>query len=270
MVKGKECESFWDHLDVLRGALLKCLAVVVVFAVVAFCLKDQVFALILAPRNSNFITYRWLGEISGLLSQTGTEAFDVRLINTGLAQQFMLHLRVAFAVGILLASPYILYQLFRFVSPALYAEERKYATRVVGSGYLMFLTGVAASYLLVFPLTFRFLGTYQVDSDVENMINLDSYISTLLTMSLSMGLVFEIPVLCWLFAKLGFLSADFMKHYRRYAVVIILVIAAVITPTSDVFTLLVVALPMYMLYEVSILIVGKTADKKHGAAVGAT
>lgn len=178
----------------------------------------------------------------------------------------MIHMKVSFAVGVLLASPYILYQLFRYVSPALYADERQYATKVVGGGYLMFMIGVAVSYLLVFPLTFRFLGTYQVNADVENMINLQSYISTLLTMSLAMGIVFEIPVLCWLFAKLGFLTDGFMRRYRRHAIVLILIVAAVITPTSDVFTLSVVALPMYLLYEFSILLVRRSTPGKSGEA----
>ena len=122
----------------------------------------------------------------------------------------------------------------------------------------MFMVGVLISYFLIFPLTFRFLGTYQVSDQVENMISLQSYISTLLMMSLAMGIVFEIPILSWLFAKLGFISADFMRRYRRHAVVIILVVAAIITPTSDVFTLLLVSLPMWLLYEVSILIVKRS------------
>ncbi|MCI7162038.1 MAG: twin-arginine translocase subunit TatC, partial [Butyricimonas virosa] len=129
---------------------------------------------------------------------------------------------------------------------------------VVGYGYIMFMVGVLISYFLIFPLTFRFLGTYQVSDQVENMISLQSYISTLLMMSLAMGIVFEIPILSWLFAKLGFISADFMRRYRRHAVVIILVVAAIITPTSDVFTLLLVSLPMWLLYEVSILIVKRS------------
>ena len=167
-------------------------------------------------------------------------------------------MKTALCVGVLCASPYILYQIFHFVSPALYVNERKYVVRVVGGGYVMFLSGVLLSYFLIFPLTFRFLGTYQVSGEVENMIALQSYISTLMTMSLAMGLVFEIPILSWLFAKLGFLSADFMRKYRRHAIVVILVVAAIITPTSDVFTLSLVALPMWVLYETSIWIVGKT------------
>lgn len=170
-------------------------------------------------------------------------------------------MKATLCAGILCASPYILYQLFRFVSPALYVNERKYMVRVVGGGYAMFALDVAVSYFLIFPLTFRFLGTYQVSGEVENIIALQSYISTLMTMSLAMGLVFEIPILSWLFAKLGLLSDGFMRKYRKHAIVVILVVAVIITPTSDVFTLSLVALPMWLLYEISILIVNKTANK---------
>ena len=253
-----EKQSFWDHLDILRASLVKIAAVTAVFVVVAFFFKEALFSVILAPKDADFITYRWLYFFSGWVTDEQAQDVYVKLINTGLAQQFMIHMKVAMCTGVLCASPYILYQLFRFVSPALYANERKYVVRVVGYGYIMFLVGVLISYFLIFPLTFRFLGTYQVSDQVENMISLQSYISTLLMMSLAMGIVFEIPILSWLFAKLGFISADFMRRYRRHAVVIILVVAAIITPTSDVFTLLLVSLPMWLLYEVSILIVKRS------------
>lgn len=258
MASGADKQTFWEHLDELRAAILKGLLVAVVLGVAAFCFKDELFRIILAPKDADFVTYRLFSRISTLVGEGSAPVFHVRLINTGLAQQFIIHMKAAFCVGALLASPYVLYQLFRFVSPALYTRERRYATRVVVGGYVMFLVGVAVSYFLIFPLTFRFLGTYQVSDQVENLIALSSYISTLLTMSLAMGLVFEIPMLAWLFARLGFLSAAFMRHYRRHAIVVILVVAAIITPTSDVFTLSLVALPMWMLYEVSILIVKRT------------
>ena len=253
-----EKQSFWDHLDILRASLVKIAAVTAVFAVVAFFFKEALFSVILAPKDADFITYRWLYFFSGWVTDEQAQDFYVKLINTGLAQQFMIHMKVAMCTGVLCASPYILYQLFRFVSPALYANERKNVVRVVGYGYIMFMVGVLISYFLIFPLTFRFLGTYQVSDQVENMISLQSYISTLLMMSLAMGIVFEIPILSWLFAKLGFISADFMRRYRRHAVVIILIVAAIITPTSDVFTLLLVSLPMWLLYEVSIWIVKRS------------
>lgn len=245
----------------LRAAVVRSLLVAVGFGVAAFCFKEKLFAIILAPKEADFITYRLLYSLNGLVTEADAPDFLVKLINTGLAQQFIIHMKAALCAGILCASPYILYHLFRFVSPALYANERKYIVRVVGGGYAMFVVGVLVSYFLIFPLTFRFLGTYQVSGDVANLITLDSYISTLVLMCLSMGIVFEIPILSWLFAKLGFLSADFMRRYRKHAIVAILVVAAIITPTSDVFTLSLVALPMWLLYEVSIFIVNKTANK---------
>ena len=259
MEASKDKQSFWGHLDVLRAAIVRIVAVAVVFGIAAFCFKEKLFAVVLAPKNDGFITYRLFNRIAAWAGgETGS--FTVQLINTGLAQQFIIHMKTALCAGVLCASPYILYQLFRFVSPALYANERKYVVRVVGGGYAMFVFGVLVSYFLIFPLTFRFLGTYQVSGEVANLITLDSYISTLLLMCLSMGIVFEIPILSWLFAKLGFLSADFMRRYRKHAIVIILVVAAIITPTSDVFTLSLVALPMWVLYETSIFIVNKQTD----------
>ena len=247
-------QSFWEHLDVLRAAIIRIVAVAVVFGIAAFFFKEELFAIVLAPKDDGFVTYRLL-DCMAVWAGGAVEPFPVRLINTGLAQQFIIHIKTALCAGVLCASPYILYKLFRFVSPALYDNERQHVVRMVGGGYAMFSLGVLVSYFLIFPLTFRFLGTYQVSGEVDNLIALDSYISTLVMMCLAMGIFFEIPILSWLFDKLGFLSADFMRRYRKHAVVIVLVIAAVITPTSDVFTLSLVALPMWVLYEVSILIV---------------
>lgn len=266
MATNPDTQSFWDHLDILRIAIMKIIAVSVVFGIVAFFLKEQLFDVILAPKHSDFITYRLFNNISLWIGEK-TDSFAVRLINTGLAQQFVIHMKTALCAGILCASPYILYQLFRFVSPALYENERKYVIRVVGGGYAMFGIGVIVSYFLIFPLTFRFLGTYQVSGDVDNLITLDSYISTLMLMCLALGIVFEIPILSWLFAKLGFLTDSFMRRYRKHAIIIILAVAAIITPTSDVFTLSLVAFPMWLLYEVSILIVKKTIIQKNEVAV---
>lgn len=257
--------TFWDHLDELRAAIIRILLVTVAFGVVAFFFKEELFDVVLAPKEPQFVTYKVLYALAALTENDGEGFFHVQLVSTGLAQQFVIHMKTAMCAGVILSSPYALYQLFRFVSPALYAHERRYVVRVVGYGYLLFLVGVAVSYFVVFPLTFRFLGTYQVSGEVANMITLDSYISTLMTLTLSMGIVFEIPVLSWMFAKLGFLSATFMRRYRKHSVVLILSVAAVITPTSDVFTLLAVSAPMYLLFELSILIVQSTSSVKHNS-----
>lgn len=254
MATEKNTQSFWEHLDVLRTAIMKIAAVTVVFGIAAFFFKEQIFDVVLAPKDDKFITYRLLNRIAAWAGGS-MDSSSIRLINTGLAQQFIIHMKTALCAGVLCASPYILYQLFRFVSPALYDNERRYVTRIVGGGYAMFALGVIVCYFLIFPLTFRYLGTYQVSGDVDNLITLDSYISTLVMMCFAMGIVFEIPILSWVFSKLGFLSADFMRKYRKHAIVIILAVAAIITPTSDVFTLSLVAFPMWVLYEVSIWIV---------------
>jgi len=239
--------TFWDHLDELRSVVIKALVVTVVAAAIAFCLKDQLFEVVLAPRTSDFITYRLLG----------VEPFSIHLMNTGLTEQFMIHLKTSMFAGVLVASPYIIYLLFHFISPALYDNERKYATLLCTSGYLMFMLGTLLNYLLIFPLTVKFLGTYQVSEDVANMLTLQSYMDTLLMMSLVMGIIFELPVVSWLLGKMGFLKASMMRMWRKHAIVAILVIAAIITPTTDAFTLFIVALPIWLLYELSIFIVKK-------------
>ena len=237
--------TFWDHLDELRSVIIRILVITVMAAAVAFCLKEELFAVVLAPRTSDFITYRLMG----------VESFNIHLMNTGLTEQFMIHLKTAMYAGVLVASPYIIWQFFRFISPALYDNERKYATLLCTSGYLMFMLGTVLNYFLIFPLTVKFLGTYQVSPDVANMLTLQSYMDTLIMMCLVMGIVFELPVVSWILGRMGLVNRQMMRAMRRHAVVAILVVAAIITPTTDAFTLFIVALPIWLLYEVSILIV---------------
>ncbi|MBQ2167550.1 MAG: twin-arginine translocase subunit TatC [Bacteroidaceae bacterium] len=248
--------TFWEHLDVLRDSIIRMIVAAVVMGVVAFCLKEPLFDIVLAPKDSDFITYRWLGG----------EAFSINLINTGLAEQFLIHMKVALMVGVLVASPYILFLLFRFIAPALYENERRYSVRITVAAYAMFLLGIVVNYFIIFPLTVRFLGTYQVSETVSNMLTISSYIDTLMMMSLIFGIIFEIPVVSWLLAIFGLLKASWMSQYRRHAVIAILILAAAITPTGDALTLIIVALPIWLLYEVSILIVkmsnGSTNEHK--------
>ena len=230
--------TFWEHLDELRGRLWRMLIAAVAAAAVCFCFKDVLFHVVLAPKPAG-----------------------MHLINTDLTQQFLIHLRVAFWGGALAVSPYIIYQMFAFVAPGLYAVERQMALRAVGGGYLLFIGGVLLNYFVVFPITLRFLGDYQVTPEVANHITITSYINIMLMMCLLLGLVFELPVLCWLLAKIGVLKAAFMRRYRRHAIVAIVIIAAVITPTGDPFTLALVSVPIYLLWELSIIIVKHTEKK---------
>lgn len=246
--KGENVTTFWDHLDELRGCLIRIITITTVMAVLAFCMKDMLFGIVLAPHDSTFITYRLLD----------TEPFTLHLMNTGLTEQFMIHMKTALYAGLLLASPYVLYVMFGFIAPGLYENERHCAVQTMVSAYVMFIAGTLLNYFLVFPLTVHFLGTYQVSDDVANMLTLESYMDTLITMSLVMGVVFELPVVSWLLARMGFINGRLMTQYRRHAIVAILIVAAIITPTTDVFTLFVVSMPIWMLYELSIVIVKMT------------
>ena len=241
-------ETFWEHLDDLRRVLIKIIVITAVCTAVAFFFKDFLFNIIFAPKNSSFISYKFLGG----------EDFDVFLMNTTLSGQFMTHLKVSFVTGIILSSPYIIYELFKFITPALYENEKRYSSHIIISAYAMFLAGTLVNYFLIFPLTLRFLATYEISKEVSTFLSLESYMDTLLTMSLIFGIVFEIPILSWLLAKIGLLKHGIMKKYRRHAVIIILIAASIITPTSDIFTLSVVFLPIWLLYEISILIVKRT------------
>ena len=241
-----EQATFWEHLDELRNVIIRSLIVVIIAAIAAFLLKDWLFSVVLAPRSSQFVSYRLLGI---------DDSFQLSLMNTGLTEQFMTHMRVAIYAGLLLSSPYVLYQLFGFIAPGLYQNERKAATWIGISAYAMFLLGTLVNYLLIFPLTVRFLGTYQVSPDGANMLTLQSYIDTFIGMSFVMGVVFELPVVCAILGKMGLINGRMMAQYRRHAVVAILIVSAIITPTTDAFTLLIVAVPIWLLYEVSIWIV---------------
>lgn len=256
-----QAKSFWTHLEELKGYLVRIVAVVVVFTAVALGFKEVLFDVVLAPSRSDFLTYRLIERLHLVLPATEGGAF-VRLINTGLASQFIIHLRVALYVGLLIALPYVIFALFSFISPALYDHERRHTRRYVVGGYVMFLLGCLLNYFVIFPFTFRFLANYQVSSAVPNMITLDSYISTLLGMTLVMGAMFEIPVVCALFARLGVLRHSAMVGARRYAIVVALVVAAVITPTGDPFTLMLVGVPIWLLYELGAWVVLKV-EKSH-------
>lgn len=249
--------TFWDHLDALRAIILRILAVAMIGFIAAFCFKEPLFRLVLAPSHSDFILYRWIAAIpvTAGFDASGLQNFDISLFSTTLTAQFMIHMKMSFYVSLMVILPYTLYLLYGFVSPALHANERRSSTKVMVWSYFLFMMGVLLDYLIIFPLAFRFLGTYQVSSDVPNIITLESYTDTLITLTLMMGILFELPVLSWFLGKLGVINAAFMRKYRRHAVVSILVIAAVITPTTDVFTLMVVSLPIYLLYELSIGIV---------------
>lgn len=259
MAKSKDEENlltFGGHLEVFRQMLFRILGVAGGLAVVIFCFKEVTWQLLLAPSEWDFVTYRWIEQGMQMVGFTDFhfEKYYVDLIATDLSSQFMTHITTALYLGLLGASPYILYELFRFVSPALYESERRYSVYAVVIVYVLFLLGVLMSYYVLFPVSFRFLGTYSVSERIHSTITLDSYISTFTTLTLVMGLVFQLPVIAFTLAKLGFITSSLLSGYRKHALIVIMFVAAVITP-PDLMTLVLVTIPLYLLYEVSIRVV---------------
>ena len=247
--------SFGEHLEVLRRMLWRLALVLAVLMGAVFFLKEPVFQLLLAPKEYDFVTFRIIERLMQACgSSFAFEPYHVSLINTELSGQFMAHLSTSFYLAILLASPYLLLEIFAFIMPALYDNEKHYAARVGVLMYVLFALGVLMNYFVLFPISFRFLGTYQVSEAITNTITLDSYISTFSMLTFMMGLVFQLPLVSWFLGKVGLLTASLMRKYRRHALVAIMFIAAVITP-PDLFTLFLVTVPLYMLYEISIWVV---------------
>ncbi|MDE7401803.1 MAG: twin-arginine translocase subunit TatC [Muribaculaceae bacterium] len=247
--------TFGGHLEVLRKMTIRVAMVTLIFACIIFAFKDYTFTLLLAPSNWDFSTYRWIEGICKIFNpEFKFDEFHVDLIATDLSSQFMTHISTSVYLGFLCASPFILFELFKFISPALLESERKYSTQLVIVVYLLFVLGVLMSYYILFPISFRFLGTYSVANQVKSTITLDSYISTFVTLTLLMGLVFQLPVIAFVLAKMRFVNSSFLVKYRRYAFLTICLIAAIITP-PDIMTLILVAVPLYMLYELSIHII---------------
>lgn len=251
--------TFWDHLDELRKVLIRVLVVWFVLAVAYFVAMPWLFdRVILAPCNNDFIFYdllRSIGEKLDLHDEFFTQEFHVKLVNINLAAPFLIHMSTAFWMSVVTAMPYLFYEVWRFISPALYPNEMRGVRKAMAIGTVMFFVGVLLGYFMVYPLTLRFLSTYQLSGLIENQISLNSYIDNFMMLNLCMGAAFELPLLAWLLSLLGLVNKAFLRKYRRHAAVVIVILAAVITPTGDPFTLSVVAIPLYLLYELSILMI---------------
>lgn len=252
----KELLTFGGHLEVLRQMLFRILGVAGVLIAVIFCFKDTTWHLLLAPSEWDFYTYKWIESVmcSIGLVDFHFDKFYVDLIATDLSSQFMMHITTSVYLGLLGTSPYILFELFRFISPALYDNEKKYSVQVAIIIYILFILGLLMSYFVLFPISFRFLGTYSVAERVHSTITLDSYVETFTTLTLVMGLVFQLPVIAFALAKMGFVSSNMLSEYRKHAFLIIMLVAAIITP-PDLMTLVLVTIPLYLLFEMSIRVI---------------
>lgn len=253
MTSGTRKLTFGEHLDELRKVLTKVACAIVAFMILVFCFKDEVFRFLLGPCETNFATFDILRKLlSHINGDVNIFPGNIELITTDISSQFMAHLSVSFYLGIMLASPYIIYGLMRYIAPGLYEKEKRYAYRMLTSVYLLFFLGMVVSYWVLFPISCRFLASYSVSPDVKALISLDSYMSLFISLTILMGVVFQLPVLAISMAKMGLIDSTMMTKYRRHAFILIVVIAAIITP-PDILTLIIVSLPLYVLYEASIV-----------------
>jgi len=249
--------SFLDHLEILRWHLIRIVIAVGITTILAFLFKHIVFdVIVLAPIFDDFATYRAFCKLSHLMGMGDKLCFDdmkFQLINISMAGQFSMHIIVSLVAGLILAFPYFLYEVWRFIKPALKKGEKHFAKGLVFWGSLLFMMGVGFGYYMITPLSVQFLGGYTVSEFVYNQINLRSYITTVTTITLACGLVFQLPILVYFLSKLGFVTPALMKKYRRHAIIGVLLLAALITP-PDISSQVLVALPLFVLYEVSILV----------------
>lgn len=252
--------SFWDHLEVLRWALFRSACVLMVILVGTFIAMPYIFdRFVLAPTSNEFFVYQWLNAIGGDVVKLSPD-FDVQIININVASQFMTHISTSISMAAVIAFPYFIWEIWKFIEPALFEEEIRHLRPAFMGGTLMFYLGCAIGYMFVFPFTFRFLVEYNLSPNITNQINLQSYIDNFTLLILVMGIVFEMPLLAWLLGLLGILKKSFLREYKRHAIVVLLITAAIITPSGDPFSLMLVFIPLYVLYELSILVVRDKVD----------
>lgn len=256
--------TFWDHLEALRWMLVRVFSALGIFIIGGFAFIPWIFEhVIMAPIDNQFFLYRWLAKMSetvAIMPDDLTRPFHVSIINIRLSSQFFLHMSLSFWLALLITFPYLVYEVWKFICPALYENERKSMRFTFVFGTVMFFIGCVVGYSVVFPLTLRFLYNYQLSASISNQLSLDSYMDNFLMLVFMMGIVFELPLVSMLLGKVGILHRGFFSAYRRHAVVALLVVSAFITPSSDPFTLMAVFTPIYILWELSAFLV-KPAPK---------
>ncbi|MFN0189300.1 MAG: twin-arginine translocase subunit TatC [Bacteroidia bacterium] len=256
--------TFLDHLEALRWHVVRSAIFIVVIAIVAFMNKEFIFdGIIMAPKNSDFLTYRVLCELSTRYDLgMCMDKVDFSVVNLNISGQFTTHMWIAFMTGFIVGFPYLVWELWRFIRPALSEKEIKVSQGVVFFTSLLFMLGVSFGYYVITPLSINFLGNYKVSAEIANSISMDSYINTVTVLSMSTGIIFELPMVVYFLSKLGILSPEFMRKYRKHAMVFNLIIAALITPSPDVTSQLLVAIPLFFLYEISIYVSKAVVSKK--------
>lgn len=260
--------TFLEHLEELRWTLVRSAIAIAVGMVGCFIAKDFLFdSIILAPKDSSFITYRglcWLGHRLGMGDVMCVSDMVFTLQNISMSGQFFTHLMVSFVGGLIIAFPYVLWELWRFISPGLHTNERGSVGGLVFFASILFLLGVGFGYFLLAPLSIQFFGSYQVSAAVENTVALDSYIAMVTSVTLWTGVIFELPLVILFLTRAGIVTPAFLRTYRKHAFVVILILAAILTP-PDVVSQLIVSVPLMALYEFGILIAGRTLRRMERA-----
>jgi sec-independent protein translocase protein TatC len=258
--------SFVDHLEALRWHLIRSVIVIFIFTAIAFVYKEYLFdTIIFGPKRTDFWTYRKLCELAqrfDLGADLCIQKINFTIMNNTMAGQFNLHITGAFMAGFILGFPYILWELWRFIKPGLHVKERKNATGLIFYGSFLFMLGILFGYYIITPMSVNFLGSYVISEEIINQITLDSYLSTIAILTLATGLVFELPMVIYFLSKVGIMTPKFMRTNRRIALFLILLLAAFITPTPDIPTQMLVSLPLFILYEISIFVSARVEKKK--------
>lgn len=267
--KGKNLEaemSFFDHLEVLRWHLIRSAVAIIVFASFAFYYFDDIWQkIIMGPKHGDFLTYRMLCKLGDLLGNKSlciNTDLPGKIINTEMAGQFSLQINSSIMIGITLGFPYLLWEIWRFVKPALEEKEQKAASGFVFFASSLFTIGILFGYYIVAPLSLHFLTNYTISPDIQNTFTIDSYLTSVATLTLVSGIVFQLPVIVYILASLGILTPKFMREKRRIAIIIIMIIAMLVTPTPDVTTMLVISAPLFLLYELSIGVAARVQKRK--------
>jgi sec-independent protein translocase protein TatC len=272
--KSMEAEmSFFDHIDVLRKHLLRSLLAIVIFTGAAFWYYDFIFnTVIMGPKSPDFWTYRMMCNLVHVFPSLGSDfcitEIKGKIINTEMAGQFTLQINSCIMTGIVFGIPYLLFELWLFIKPALHEKERRSASGFVFFASVLFFIGIMFGYFIICPLSINFLTNFSVSPMIENTFTIDSYLSSIATLTIGTGIIFELPVVIYILSIFGIMTPAFMRGSRRYAIVIILIIAAIVTPTPDMMTMLVVAFPLFLLYELSIFISAYIERKRNKEIYG--
>lgn len=258
--------TFLDHLEELRWHVIRAVGAIIIFMIAAFIYIEEIFThVVFAPAKVNFIFFKWmcqLGEVTGATEALCVTDLPFKVQSRNMTGQFMMSITASFVIGLIVAFPYVIWELWSFVKPGLENKERKFSRGAVVAVSSLFLLGISFGYFILSPMTIWFLSTYTISDMIVNEFDITSYVSTVSSLVLGCGLLFQFPVVVYFLTKIGMVTPQLMRNYRRHAVVVIIVLGAVVTPSADPFSLAIISIPLYVLYEISIFTSAAVLRKK--------